>query len=162
MQKLGQSDKACYVSLIGMYLFRKAWLSTYFLSQWHPAWHILNPLFTLATAFLRCGSAVFQSASQNSRLLVERAHNHEITTDQSRLQRYRTGSFNHIMAPCIRPQSQAEHNVSVCDAPLASWSFLLSASRCSLDRLLFTPRAPITSLRASAALVWGLSLAGRR
>lgn len=50
----------------------------------------------------------------------------------------------------------------VINAPLASCSFFRSASLCSLVRLLFTPRAPITSLRASIALVWGLSLAGRR
>lgn len=36
---------------------------------------------------------------------------------------------------------------------LASCSFFFSASRCSFVRLLFTPRAPITSFRASAALV---------
>lgn len=35
----------------------------------------------------------------------------------------------------------------------ASCSFFLSASRCSFVTLLFTPRAPITSLRASDALV---------
>ena len=47
-------------------------------------------------------------------------------------------------------------------SPRASCSFLLSASLSSRLCGLRTPSAPMTSLRARAALVWGRSLAGRR
>ena len=72
MQKLGQSR------LHLLYLSRRAWLSTYIPTQWHPAWHIWGPLSTLSIANLRHGSEVNQSASQNLRLVEDRAQNYQI------------------------------------------------------------------------------------
>lgn len=76
---------------------------------------------------------------------------------------YKTDQINlfWIIHICIH-HSQLFFIASLVMSPLACFSLFLSASRSSLVWLLFTPRAPITSRRARAALVWGRSLAGSR